>query len=106
MMQNGGRVVAIGPIFVVVLNFEVCQLFSRNLGVNLSATHLFIFGGFHCTGYLAPKIASGQLLFTLTPPGLLINGCVYYHRKWMDFRVSFLIWKLARSVVFFRQVIT
>ena len=59
------------------LIFEVCQLFSRDLGVNLPAAHLFIFVGFNSSGYLAPTIAPGQLFFTLNLPGFLINGRGY-----------------------------
>ena len=56
------------------LIFEIWWLFLGNLGVSLSATHLFIFDGFYCSAYLAPKIAPRQLFFTLNPPGLLITG--------------------------------
>ena len=36
-----------------LLAIEICQLFSRDLGVDLLAAHLFIFGGFNCSGYLS-----------------------------------------------------
>ena len=47
------------------------------MGVNLSPTHLFIFDGFYYSGYLALKIAPGQLFFKLKHHGFLITCSGY-----------------------------
>ena len=76
MMQNGGRIVAIGAIFVLFPNFWNFIIILTEFGCKFVCSS-FIFDGFYCSGYLALEIASGQLFFTLNHPGFLITGSGY-----------------------------